>query len=143
MPSCIEMAIRYQGLTKIPSAEQLRAENPMDGLGWHDVLAENVMKQYGLQFTDSFEIKLQTMLDYLNQGNVLYVMYRDPIAEYGHAVILKGYWKQGDSVDFIVADPNSNTYGPFGYLETLMDAESMISQMESHVPRYFIIPAGE
>lgn len=143
MPSCVEMALRYQGLSQIPSAEKLRADNPLDGLGWNDVLAENVMRQYGLQFTDSFDINLETMLDYLDKGNVLYVMYWDPIVEYGHSVIIKGYWKRGDSVEFIIADPNNNTLGTFGYLETTMDVETMIINMESHVPRYFIIPAGE
>lgn len=143
MPSCVEMAMRYQGLSQVPSAEKLRADNPFDGLGWYDALAESVMKQYGLQFTDSFDIKLDIMLDYLDKGNVLYVMYWDPNIEVGHSVIVKGYWKLGESVDFILSDPYHNMYGPFGYIETTMAAETMMLNMESHVPRYFIIPAGD
>jgi hypothetical protein len=58
MPASIEMSLRYQALSHIPSAEQLRADNLMDGMGWYDQLAEDVMKQYGLQFTDSLEFAL-------------------------------------------------------------------------------------
>jgi hypothetical protein len=143
MPSCVEMAMRYQGLSQVPSAENLRSDNLLDGLGWTDAVAENAMKQYGLQFTDSFDIKLDIMLDYLDKGNVLYVMYWDPNIEVGHSVIIKGYWKLGERVDFILSDPYHNMYGPFGYLETTMEADTMMLNMESHVPRYFIIPVGE
>ncbi len=139
MPASIEMAMRYQELEYIPSTEQLRAENLMDGMGWYDLTAENVMKQYGLQFTDSWEINQDTMMKYLDEGNLLYVMYWNPAIEFGHASLIKGYWKKGESVEFIIADPLHNFYGPFCYKETIVDAATMISNMEMHVPRYFII----
>lgn len=142
MPSCVEMAIKYQGLPNVPSAEQLRKDNPMDGQGWYDVLAENVMRQYGVELTDSFELNLDKMVSELDEGNVLYVMYGEPEKEIGHSVIIKGYWKQGNELNFIISDPDYNMVGPFGYLEYLKDAETMLVNMESHVPRYFIIPPG-
>lgn len=144
MPSCVEMAMRYQGLSDVPSAEKLRKDNPLNGLGWNDVLAENVMLLYGLKFTDSFDIELEKMLDLLDEGNILYVMYRELNSEgEGHAVIIKGYWKLGSSVNFIVSDPDNNMVGPFGYLEYTKDAQTMLSEIEMQVPRYFIIPKGE
>lgn len=141
MPSCVEMAIRFQGLPHVPSAEQLRKDNLMDGQGWHDVLAENVMRQYGVELTDSFEIHLDKMIGELDNGNILYVMYGEPEKEIGHSVIIKGYWKQGNDLNFIISDPDYSMVGPFGYFELLKDAETMMANMESHVPRYFIIPA--
>jgi|GEM_PF-6243253 len=143
MPSCIEMSLRYQALSHIPSAEQLRADNLMDGMGWYDQLAEDVMKQYGLQFTDSWDINQDTMVKYLDEGNILYVMYWNANLEIGHASLIKGYWKKGDSTEFIISDPSHNLYGPFGYQETIVDAETMISNMEIHVPRYFVISADK
>lgn len=140
MPACVVMAMKYQGLEDTPTVEKLREDNPLNGLGWHDVLAENVMKQYGLKFKDSFDINLDKMMDLLDKGNVLYVMYWEPSIEVGHAVIIKGYWKIGSDIDFIISDPNDNSVGPFGYLEHVVDAETMLSNMEIHVPRYFIIP---
>lgn len=139
MPASIEMSLRYQALPHIPSAEQLRADNLMDGMGWYDQLAEDVMKQYGLQFTDSWDINQDTMVKYLDEGNILYVMYWSPNLEIGHASLIKGYWKKGDSIEFIISDPNHNMYGPFGYQENIVDAKTMMSNMEIHVPRYFII----
>lgn len=143
MPSCIEMSLRYQALSHIPTAEQLRADNLMDGMGWYDQLAEDVMKQYGLQFTDSWDINQDTMLKYLDEGNILYVMYWISSIETGHASLIKGYWKKGDRTEFIISDPSHNLYGPFGYQETIVDAETMISNMEIHVPRYFVISADK
>lgn len=142
MPACIEMAMRYQGLSYVPSVEKLRKDNPLNGLGWNDVLAENVMLQYGLKFYASFEIRLDKMLDLLDKGNILYVMYREDSSELGHAVIIKGYRKLGSSVNFIVSDPNDNMVGPFGYTEYEKDAQTMLLDIESHVPRYFIIPSS-
>lgn len=141
MPSCVEMAMRYQGLTNVPSAEKLRSDNPLNGLGWNDVLAENTMLEYGLKFTDSFDINLDKMLNLLDTGNVLYVMYLEAGSDEGHSVIIKGYWQLGDNVKFIVSDPNYNFMGPFGYLEYTKDAQTILADMEIHVPRYFIIPA--
>lgn len=143
MPSCVEMAMRYQGFSNTPSVEELRKANPLNGLGWNDVLAEVVMLQYGLKFIDSFDINLDQMLDLLDNENILYVMYNDPGSQMGHSVIIKGYWKLGSSVNFIVSDPNYNLVGPFGYLEYTKDASTMLSDIERHVPRYFIIPKGE
>lgn len=143
MPTCVEMAMRYQGMSDVPSVEKLRKDNPLNGLGWNDVLAEDVMLQYGLKFTDSFDINLDKMLDLLDNKNILYVMYNEPGSQMGHSVIIKGYWKLGSSVNFIVSDPNYNIVGPFGYLEYTKDASTMLSDMERHVPRYFIIPKGE
>lgn len=143
MPSCVEMAMRYQGILDVPSTEKLRKDNLLDGQGWNDVLAENVMRQYGLKFTDSFDIKLDKMLNLLDSGNILYVMYSDLSSELGHAVIIKGYWKLGSSVNFIVSDPNNNMFGPFGYPEYARDTQTMLSEIERHVPRYFIIPQKE
>lgn len=143
MPACIEMAMRYQGLSDVPSAEKLRMDNPLNGFGWNDVLAENVMLQYGLKFSASTEIKIDKMLDLLDKGNILYVMYRELSSEEGHAVIIKGYRKLGSSVSFIVSDPNYNMVGQFGYLEYTKDPQTMIADIERHVPRYFIIPKGE
>jgi hypothetical protein len=142
MPACVEMALRFQGLTEVPSAEELRNEYPFDGEGWNDVLAENVMLKYGLNFTYTFDLDLDTMLSLLDEGNILYVMYRDldSINDIGHSVMIKGYWKLGNKISFIVSDPNYNFLGPFGYLEYTKDAQTMISDMERHVPRYFIIP---
>lgn len=139
MPASVEMAMRYQELEYIPTTEQLRAENLMDGMGWYDLTAENVMKQYGLQFTDSWEINQDTMLKFLEEGNLLYVMYWNQAIEFGHASLIKGYWKKGESVEFIISDPLHNFYGPFGYQETIVDAATMIANMEMHVPRYFVI----
>ena len=142
MPSTVEMALRYQGISNIPSAETLRKENHWNGLGWTDVVAENAMRQYGLKFTDSFDVTLdlEKMLDYLDQGNILYVMYRELDNPEGHSSIIKGYWKQGDHVQFIVSDPNYNMTGPFGYLEYVKDAQTMMLDIERHLTRYFIIP---
>lgn len=143
MPACIEMAMRYQGLSQIPSTQRLRKENHLGGLGWNDVPAENVMKQYGLKFTDSLDIKLETMLNALDMGNILFVVYLDSDIQQGHAVIIKGYWKLGDTINFIISDPDSNMIGPFGYPEYIKDAETLMSEMRVHIPRYFIIPKGE
>ena len=143
MPSCVEMGLRYQGIANPPTAEQLRKEYPLDGWGWNDVLAENVMVQYGLTFASSFDIKLDKMEEYLNKGNILYVMYVDANSPEGHAVIIKGYWKVGDTVEFILSDPNDNTVGIFGYPERIVDALTMMTNMENHVSQYFIIPKGE
>ena len=143
MPSCVEMAMRYQGLSNVPSAEKLRKDNPLDGRGWHDVTAENAMRQYGLKFTDSSDVKLDKMINLLDSGNILYVMYRELSSEEGHAVIIKGYWKLGNSVSFILSDPNSKTFGPFGYPEYAKEAQRMLEDIERHVTRYFIIPQKE
>ena len=143
MPSCVVMAMKYQGLSDPPSAEKLREDNPLDGLGWNDVLAEKVMQQYGLKFTDSFEVNLDKMLDLLDKGNILYVMYWDSNSQVGHSVIIKGYWKLVSNVNFIVSDPNNDMTGPFGYIEYVKDAQTMLADIESHVPRYFIIPKKE
>jgi hypothetical protein len=143
MPACVEMSMRYQGLSDIPTVEKLRKDNLWNGLGWHDEVAENVMVQYGLKFTESTEIRLDKMLDLLDKGNILYVMYNKLGSQEGHSVIIKGYWMIGSSVNFIVSDPNYNMLGPFGYLENTMDAQTMLSDIERHVPRYFIIPKGE
>lgn len=142
MPACVEMALRFQGLTEVPSAEELRNEYPFDGEGWNDVLAENVMLKYGLNFTYTFDLDLDTMLSLLDEGNILYVMYRDlnSFSDIGHSVIIKGYWKLGSEISFIISDPNYNFLGPFGYLEYTKEAQTMISDMERHVPRYFVIP---
>ncbi len=140
MPSCIEMSMKYQGLTEIPTTEELRKEYPSDGLGWNDVYAENVMRENGLKFTDSWEITLEAMTNALNDGNILHVMYRDPTSEEGHAVIIKGYWNTGETTKFIVSDPNQNMIGPFGYPEYVVDANIIMENMRQHVPRYFIIP---
>lgn len=140
MPASVEMAMRYQELSQIPSSEKLRADNLMDGMGWYDQLAEDVMAQYGLQFTESWDINLDTMLKFLDEGNILYVMYWNTNIEQGHASLIKGYWKKGDRIEFIISDPNHNLYGPFGYQENIVDAETMMANMEIHVPRYFIIP---
>lgn len=139
MPACIEMAFRYQGLQDIPSTESLRNEHLFDGLGWYDGVAENVMNDYGLKFTDSFDISMEPMLKALDEGNILYVMHKLENSEEGHAVLIKGYWKIGSHVNFIISDPAFNTIGPFGYIETIKDAETMLMNMSIHVPRYFII----
>lgn len=145
MPSTVEMALRYQGKSDIPSAETLRQENPWNGLGWTDAVAENAMRQYGLTFTDSFDINLdlEGMLAHLDQGNLLYVMFRELDNPEGHSAMIKGYWKLGDRIQFIVADPNHNLMGPFGYLEYVKDAQTMMLDIERHLTRYFIIPPGE
>ncbi|UQZ32742.1 hypothetical protein C2I18_03720 [Paenibacillus sp. PK3_47] len=145
MPATVEMALRYQGLSDIPSAETLRRDNPWNGVGWTDVVAENVMLQYGLKFTDSFDttVDLDKMLDHLDKGNILYVMFREADNTEGHSSLIKGYRKSGNQVQFIVSDPNYNIMGPFGYFEYLKDAETLLSDMERHLPRYFIIPPGE
>lgn len=133
----------YQGLSQIPSTQRLRKENHLGGLGWNDVPAENVMKQYGLKFTDSYDIKLDTMLNALDMGNILFVIYLDSNIQVGHAVIIKGYWKLGDSINFIISDPDYNMIGPFGYPEYIKNAKTIMSEMSMHIPRYFIIPKGE
>jgi hypothetical protein len=143
MPSTVVMAIRYQGLSEVPTVEKLRNDNLLNGFGWTDGVSETVMQQYGVKFTDSFEIELDTMLELLDQGNILYVMYRELSSEEGHSVMIKGYIKLGSSVNFIVSDPNYNMLGPFGYQEYTKDAPTMLEDMERHVPRYFIIPKGE
>jgi hypothetical protein len=145
MPSTVEMAIRYQGLSDVPNAEELRNDHPSNGIGWNDVLAEQVMLQYGLKFTDylNAEMNIDEMLASLDQGNVLYVMYREEDNPEGHSVMIKGYWKLGNSLNFIIADPNHNKIGPFGYLEVTKDAQMMLLDIERHVPRYFIIPSGD
>jgi hypothetical protein len=109
------------------------------------VVAENVMLQFGLEFTDAFDttVDLDKMLDHLDKGNILYVMFRELDIPEGHSSMIKGYWKLGNHVQFIVSDPNYNMMGPFGYLEYLKDAETMLLDMERHLPRYFIIPPGE
>ena len=145
MPSTVEMALRYQGLSDIPSAETLRKDNPWNGLGWTDGVAEKTMKQYGLKFTDSFDVTLDLdkMLDHLDKGNILYVMFRALDNPEGHSSMIKGYWKIGNQVQFIVSDPNHNLPGHFGYPEYLKDAQTMLLDMERHLTRYFIIPPGE
>lgn len=145
MPATVEMALKYQGIPDVPSAETLRKDNPWNGLGWTDGVAESVMLQYNLKFTDSFDatLDLNKMLDYLDKGNVLYVMFRESDNPEGHSSLIKGYWKIGDQVNFIVSDPNHNTMGPFGYLEYVKDAQTMLLDMERHLPRYFIIPPGQ
>lgn len=147
MPSCIEMSMRYQGLENVPSAESLRAQHPLDGMGWNDYLAETMMLEYGLEFysswAESYDSSIDEMLGYLDQGNILYVMYRDEYTEgEGHAVILKGYRRLGENLEFIVSDPNSTTIGPFGYPEYFCDAKKMVEDIIRHVPRFFIIPPG-
>lgn len=145
MPATVEMALRYQGLPDVPSAETLRKDNPWNGVGWTDVVAEKAMRQYGLKFSDSFDntMDLDKMLDHLDKGNILYVMYRELDNPEGHSSMIKGYWKKGNHVQFIVADPNHNMMGPFGYLEVVKDAETMLLDIERHLTRYFIIPPGE
>lgn len=85
-------------------------------------------------------INCMTLLD---KGNILYVIYRKLSSQECHAVIIKGYWKLGSSVNFIISDPDYNMVGPFGYLEYTKDAQTMLSDIERHIPRYFIIPKGE
>lgn len=147
MPSCIEMSMLYQGLENAPNAESLRALHPLDGMGWTDYLAETLMTDYGLEFyyswAESYETSIDEMLSYLDQGNILYVMFRDEYTEgEGHAVILKGYRRSGETLEFIVSDPNFTQIGPFGYPEYYSDARKMVEDIIRHVPRYFIIPPG-
>lgn len=147
MPSCIEMSMRYQNLTVVPSAESLRAAWPLDGMGWTDILAEDLMIEHGLVFGTAYatdvETTLQQMMVELDAGNILYVMYIEDYATEGHAVILKGYRVQGDIIEFVVSDPDSSQIGPFGYVEYLRDARIMIEGILKHVPRYFVIPPEE
>ncbi|GAA0351574.1 hypothetical protein GCM10008932_00900 [Alkalibacterium iburiense] len=141
MPSCVEMALLYQGKKEVPSTEFLRNENLNNGEGWQDGLAETVMLQYGLTFETDWDVELNNMMDYLENGNILYVMHGQPELEIGHSVIIKGYWQIGDKVQFILSDPAENLNGRFGYTDSLKEAESLISLIQSHIPRYFIIPS--
>lgn len=141
MPACVEMALLYQGKKEVPSTEYLRNENLNNGEGWQDGLAESVMVQYGLTFETDWDIELNKMLDYLENGNILYVMHGQPELEIGHSVIIKGYWQIGDKIQFILSDPAENLNGRLGYTDTLKVAESLISLIQSHVPRCFIIPS--
>ncbi len=148
MPSCVEMSMLYQGLENPPNAESLRALYPLDGMGWTDYLAETLMLENGLEFSsswaESYDSSIDEMLSYLDQGNILYVMFRDEYTEgEGHAVILKGYRRVGEELEFIVSDPNYTQIGPFGYPEYYTDAQKMVEDIIRHVPRYFIIPPGE
>lgn len=142
MPACIEMALRYQGIREAPTAEELRDEYPLDGEGWNDSLTENVMNQYGLEFQIDWDVNLERMLTYLEQGNILYVMYREPGEEIGHSVMIKGYWQIGETVQFIISDPAGFTQGRFGYIDRMQDAATLIPLIQSHVPRYFVIPSN-
>lgn len=148
MPSCIEMAMLYQGLDQVPSAESLREMHPLDGMGWTDYLAETLMTDFGLEFysswVESYDSSIDEMLGYLDQGNILYVMFRDEYTEgEGHAVILKGYRWLGEKLEFIVSDPNYTQIGPYGYPEYLAESRKMVEDIIRHVPRYFIIPPGD
>lgn len=140
MPACIEMSMLYQGLDNVPSTEELRNENLIDGLPWTDGMAENVIEQYDLNFEVTYDVVLDEMIGYLDEGNVLYVMFNQFDSEIGHSAMIKGYWELGDNVYYIVSDPDYNIIGPFGYKEYAIDAQTMMQNMRLHIPKYFIIP---
>ncbi|WP_078551628.1 C39 family peptidase [Bacillus alkalicellulosilyticus] len=140
MPASVEMAMRYQGLPNIPTTENLRKENPLNGLGWHSVIAQDVMNQYGLQFSVSSGLNIDDMINELNQGNILFVMFREIDSDFGHAAIVKGYWKVGDNIRFILSDPALNQIGLFGYPEDIKDAETLVEDIDRHSTSYVIIP---
>ena len=79
------------------------------------------------------------MIGYLDDGNVLYVMFNQFDGEIGHSAIIKGYWELGENINFIVSDPDYNIVGPFGYKEYSIDAQTIMQDMRIHVPKYFII----
>lgn len=64
------------------------------------VKLETNARQYGVMFSVSFDINLDKMLDLLDKGKILYVMYWESSGQEGHSVIIQGYWKLGDSVYF-------------------------------------------
>ena len=66
------------------------------------------MEQYDLNFEVTYDVVLDEMIGYLDEGNVLYVMFNQFDSEIGHSAMIKGYWELGDNVYYIVSDPDYN-----------------------------------
>ncbi len=142
MPACVVMSMLYQNIKDVPTVESLREMYPSNGSGWFDGTAATVMENYNLKFTDSWDFSLDKMLTLLDEGNVLFTMYLLADLQQGHAVIIKGYWQLGNSLKFIVSDPNYDQSGQFGYPEYTTDALKLIKQMQLHTPRFLVV-SGE
>ena len=73
----------------------------------------------------------------LEEGSILYVMFRESDNDIGHSMIIKGYWRLGDDARFVVSDPEYNTIGLFGYPGYTKDAQLILADMERHASRYY------
>lgn len=119
MPTCSAMAMKWQNPDFSDSVESLRNAYPENTMGWYMYDVENTLERYHVSyeprdfFVDSELIPM--MLEDLDQGCILFCQFNDHDTSVdGHCFIVYGYRKIGDSLWFLVNDPDGLGPDAFG-----------------------------
>lgn len=119
MPTCCAMAMKWQNPNFSDSVESLRNAYPENTMGWYMYDVENTLDRYHVSY-DPNDFFLESelipmMLEDLDQGCILFCQFNDhDISVDGHCFIVYGYRKIGDSLWFLVNDPDGLGPDAFG-----------------------------